>query len=247
MKTYKNVGLYKLCRIFPEDTTRFPVEEANKILKDDAPRTFVTEDYIVDFEEVWENQIQYYDFVEYGKVSERENLTRLIEDAKSGKIDQICIYSLWDFWHSPKKLLDTINELKSLPNPVGIRFIHLSSPCVFDMFSLNEKECKVIMQECEEVEKAALDFKAVQANNSFIKQGLTRAVINGHLDAMMLLEFFDDYFIIPFQATWQDIQRELGTSEEDSKAIHDIWEPSKEGLYKIIKWGSQEILQYYLA
>ena len=247
MKTYKNVGLYKLCRIFPEDTTRFPVEEANKILKADAPRTFVTEDYIEDFEEIWENQIQYYDFVEYGKVSERENLTRLIEDAKSGKIDHICIYSLWDFWHSPKKLLDTINKLKALPKPVGIRFIHMSTPCVFDKCSLNEKECNVIMQESEILERIVLDFKAVQANKSFIRKGLIRAAIKGHLDATMLLEFFDDCFIIPFQATWQEVQRELGTSEEDSQAILDIWEPSKEGLYKIIKWGSQEILQYYLA
>lgn len=247
MKTYKNVGLYKLCRIFPEDTTQFPVEKANKKLKEDAPRAFVSEDDISDFDEAWENQINYYDLVEYGEVSERENLARLIEDAKSGKIDHICIYSLWDFWHSPKKLLDTINELKSLPKPVGIRFIHLSSPCVLDMCSLNEKECNVIMQESEQVEKAALDFKVVQANNSFIKKGLTCAVINGHLDAMMLLEFFDDYFIIPFEPTWQEVQKELGTSEEDSKAIHDIWKPSEDGLDKIIKWGSQEILQYYLA
>lgn len=103
------------------------------------------------------------------------------------------------------------------------------------------------MQESEILEKIALDFKAVQANKSFIRNGLIRAAIKGHLDATMLLEFFDDYFIIPFQATWQEIQRELGTSEEDSRAILDIWEPSKEGLYKIIKWGSQGILQYYLA
>lgn len=247
MKTYKNVGLYKLCRIFPQDTNQSSIDEANQKLIEDAPRTFITEDDIKSFEEEWENQTQYYDLVEYGKASERENLTRLIEDAKSGKIDHICIYSLWDFWHSPKKLLDTINELKALPKPVGIRFIHLSTPCVFDKCTLNEKECNVIMQESEILEKIALDFKAVQANKSFIRNGLIRAAIKGHLDATMLLEFFDDYFIIPFQATWQEIQRELGTSEEDSRAILDIWEPSKEGLYKIIKWGSQGILQYYLA
>ena len=247
MKTYKNVGLYKLCRIFPQDTNQSSIDEANNKLKKDAPRTFITEDYIADFEEVWENQTVYYDLVEYGKESDRENLTRLVEDAKAGKINHICIYSLWDFWHSPKKMVDTINELKSLPKPVGIRFLHLSSPCVFDKCTLNEKECNVIMQESETLEKIALDFKSVQANKSFIKKGLTRAVIKGYLDSTMLLEFFDDCYIIPFEATWQEIQRELGTSEEDSKAIHDIWEPSEDGLNKIIKWGSQEILQYYLA
>jgi len=67
MKTYKNVGLYKLCRIFPENAERFSGEEANKIIKADAPLSFLTEDDITDFEEVWENQTIYYDFAEYGK------------------------------------------------------------------------------------------------------------------------------------------------------------------------------------
>ncbi len=247
MRTYKNVGVYRLCRIFSEDTTRFPIEEANRLLKEDASRSFITEDDIVDFDEEWENHTVYYDFAEYGKECERENLTRLIEDAKIGNIDHICIYSLWDFWHSPKKLADTINELKSLPVPVGIRFYHCSSPCVFNQCTLDEKECKVIIQESEIVEKIALDFLSVQANRSFIRKGLTRAIINEHLDAVMLLEFFNDYFIIPFNPSWQEIQNELGTDEKDSKAIHDVWSPSKEGLNKIIVWGFQGILQYYLA
>lgn len=247
MKTYKNVGLYKLCRIFPEKTTRFSVEEANKIIKTDAPLPFLTEDDITDFEEKWENQTVYYDFAEYGQECERENLTRLIEDAKSGKIDHICIYSLWDFWHSPNKLVETINELKSLPTPVGIRFYHCSSPCVFNKCTLDEKECRVIMQESELVERIILDFKSVQANKRFISKGLTRAVINKHLDTVMLLEFFADFYILPFSPSWQEIQKELGTSEKDSKALRDVWAPSKEGLTKIIRWVTQEILQYYLA
>ena len=247
MKTYKNVGLYKLCRIFPENAERFSVEEANKIIKADAPLSFLTEDDITDFEEVWENQTIYYDFAEYGKECERKNLTRLIDDAKSGKIDHICIYSLWDFWHSPRKLQDTINELKSLPTPVGIRFYHCSSPCVFDKCTLKEKECNIIMQESEKVERIALDFKCIQANKSFIKRGLTRAVINEHLDSVMLVEFLEDFFIIPFKPSWQEIQKELGTNEEDSKALHDVWSPSKDGLNKLIRWGAQDILKYYLA
>ena len=180
-------------------------------------------------------------------ICERENLTRLIEDAKSGKIDHICIYSLWDFWHSPKKLVDTINELKSLSAPVGIRFYHCSTPCVFDKCTLNEKEYGVIIQESEKVEQIEKDFISAQSNKGILTRGLTRAVIKSHIDSIMLLEFFNDYFIIPFEPTWQEIQIELGTSEEDSMAIHDIWSPSEDGLNKIIKWGSQKILQYYLT
>ena len=247
MKTYKNVGVYKLCRMFPEDTTRFPIGEANKIIQENAPRTFITEDDINFFEEVWDNHTVYYDFAVYGKICERKNLTRLIEDAKSGKIDHICIYSLWDFWHSPKKLVDTINELKSLSAPVGIRFYHCSTPCVFDKCTLNEKEYGVIIQESEKVEQIEKDFISAQSNKGILSRGLTRAVIKSHIDSIMLLEFFNDYFIIPFEPTWQEIQIELGTSEEDSMAIHDIWSPSEDGLNKIIKWGSQKILQYYLT
>lgn len=247
MKTYKNVGLYKLCRIFPENATRFPVEEANETIRTDAPLSFLTEDDISDFEEKWKKQTVYYDLVEYGQECERENLTRLIEDAKNGKIDHICIYSLWDFWHNPNKLVETINELKSLPTPVGIRFYHCSSPCVFNKSSLDEKECKIIIQEIEVVEKIALNFKSVQANKSFISKGLTRAVINEHLDSVMLVEFLTDFYILPFSPSWQEIQKELGTNEADSKALKDVWSPSKDGLNKIIRWGAQDILQYYLA
>lgn len=247
MKTYKNVGLYRLCRMFPETTTRFSIEEANKTISEDARRPFLMEDDVIDFEEKWENQTVYYDLVEYGQECERENLTRLIEDAKSGKIDHICIYSLWDFWHSPNKLVETINELKALPTPVGIRFYRCSSPCVFSKCTLEEKECKVIMRESENVEKIALDFLSVQANKSFISKGLTRAVINKHLDSVMLLEFWADFYIIPFSPSWKEIQKELGTSELDSKSLQDIWSPSKEGQTKIIQWATQEILQYYLA
>lgn len=233
--------------MFPEDTTRFPIGEANKIIQENASHAFITEDDTNFFEEVWDNHTVYYDFAVYGKICERENLTRLIEDAKSGKIDHICIYSLWDFWHSPKKLVDTVNELKSLSAPVGIRFYHCSTPCVFDKCTLNEKEYGVIIQESDKVERIEKDFISLQSNKGILSRGLTRAVIKSHIDSIMLLEFFNDYFIIPFEPTWQEIQIELGTSEEDSMAIHDIWSPSEDGLNKIIKWGSQKILQYYLT
>ena len=85
MKTYKNVGVYKLCRMFPEDTTRFPIGEANKIIQENAPRTFITEDDTNFFEEVWDNHTVYYDFAVYGRICERENLTRLIEDRELKK------------------------------------------------------------------------------------------------------------------------------------------------------------------
>lgn len=87
----------------------------------------------------------------------------------------------------------------------------------------------------------------MQSNKGILSRGLTCAVIKSHIDSIMLFEFFNDYFIIPFEPTWQEIKIELGTSEEDSMAIHDIWCPSEDGLNKIIKWGSQEILQYYLT
>jgi len=103
------------------------------------------------------------------------------------------------------------------------------------------------MQESEKVERITLDFKCVQANKSFIKRGLSHAVINEYLDSVMLVEFFEDFFIIPTKPSWQEIQKELGTNEEDSKALHDVWSPSKDGLNKLIRWGAQDILKYHLA
>lgn len=234
MKVYKNVGVYVLCRIGKHADAEYYRHNA-KI------------NYFVPNDEKWENIVFYMDDIELGKVSDRVNLQKLINDALSGKIDRIYIYSMWDFYHNPQRLFDTIRNLSSMANPIRmtVNSRRRNPPMIID--STDETGMFYMLQEVLANQEAENNFMFAVANWSSLSDQLKVLMVSCHIDAVMLYSYLIDYQLSPREMEWEDLQKEIGLSDEDTYCLSECWMPSDEGLVKILNWTESQLLYYYLS
>lgn len=234
MKVYKNVGVYVLCRI-------------GKYADAEIYRHDAKSNYFVPSDEKWENVIFYTDDIELGKVSDRANLQKLINDAMSGNIDRIYIHTMWDFWHNPQRLFDNVRNLNSLPTPVKmtINSRRRNPPIIMD--STEDRGLFYMLQEILANQETENSFMFAAANWNYISDELKKLMVSSQIDADMLYSYFIDFQISPRDIEWEDLQKEIDLSDEDTNSIRECWIPSDDGLLKILNWSENQMLQYYLA
>lgn len=234
MKVYKNVGVYVLCRI-------------GKYADAESYHHNAKANYFVPSDEVWENIIFYTDDIELGKVSDRANLQKLINDAMFGKIDRIYIHTMWDFWHNPQRLFDTVRNLNSLPNPVNMTVNSQRKNPPMMMSSMDELGLFYMLQEILANQETENSFMFAAANWDYISDKLKKLMVSSQIEADMLYSYFIDFQMSPRDVEWADLQKEIGLSDEDINCVRECWIPSDEGLVKILNWSENQILHYYLA
>ena len=235
MKQYKNVGVYTICRTHPKGDI-------------ESHRQIAQQVGVFAMNDKWESYEMYIDEVSIGTTCNRSNLNRLINDALSGKVDLIYMNSLWDVWHNPQRFIETANMLRSLNEPVGIIIPKGVNPhCPTMMNSLDKESFDRMMYEVLELQKADIDLMFLAANYDVLSKELLHLIFTHRIDNDMLYTYFIDFIMGARDLEWADIQNEIGLSDEDIKLMQLAWNPTDEGIDKIIKWGLRDILSYYLA
>lgn len=235
MKKYKNVGVYTICRTHSKgdiNAYRNMAKEVGFFAKNDS----------------WENFEMYIDEVSIGAVCDRNNLKRLVNDALSGKIDLIYMGSIWDLWHNPQHFVETANMLRSFETPIGIIIPKGITPhCPAMLNSLDNESFNRMIYEVLELQKADMDLMFLAANKDYISKESLLEIFAHRIDHDMLYTFFVDFILGARDLDWLDLKSKIGLSDDDIRFLQLGWHPADEGLKKIIEWGLNDILAYYLA
>ena len=235
MKKYKNVGVYTICRTHSKgdiDTFRHMAEDVGVFAQNDS----------------WENYEMYIDEVSIGSVCDRASLKRLINDALSGKIDLIYIGSIWDLWHNPQHFVETANMLRSFDTPIGIVLPKGITPhCPVMLNSLDNESYNRMIYEVLELQKADIDLMFLAANKEHVSKETLLNIFTHRVDHDMLYNFFVDFILGARDLDWLDLKTEIGLSDDDIHFLQLAFHPTDEGIERIIEWGLNDILAYYLV
>ncbi len=235
MKEYKKVGIYAICRVHPNGN----IEEFKRATKMQCELIMYSET---------KNFEIYMDVANVGTVCERTNLNKLINDALSGEIDHIYILSIWDLWHNSQRFIEVVNMLRSITQPIGITISKGINPhCPVMMNSLDNDGFDRMMYEVLELQKAEIDLMFLAANQDAISKELLRTIFIHRIDQDMLYTYLVEFDALANEKEWEDLQKEVGLSDNDMKLLQMSWHPSNEGIDKITSWGLKQILAYYLV
>lgn len=235
MKQYKNVGVYTICRTHPKGNL-------------EAHRQLAKQVGVFAMNDKWENYEMYIDEVSIGTTCDRTNLNRLINDALSGKVDLIYIDSIWDLWHNPQHFVETANMLRSLNEPIGVLIPKGINPhCPPMLNSLDHESFERMIIEVLELQKADIDLMFLAANKDYISKGTILNIFAHRIDRDMLYDFFIDFILGARDLDWLDLKSEIGLSDDDIRFLQLAFHPTDEGIERIIEWGLNDILAYYLA
>lgn len=234
MKVYKNVGVYVLCRI-------------GKHADAEIYRNSAKDNYHKPNDEIWENTVVYTDDVELGKVAERENLRRLINDALYGKIDRIYIPNAWDFWHNPQELFNTVRTFNSMSNPINISFDCRRRNPPVRANTTEDTGILTVLQEILEIQRIENTFMFIAANATCLSEQIKCDLLSWFITPEMLSDYLFDFHIVARDMEWEDLQKEIDLSEQDIHSLEERWTPSRDGVIKILNWSENQFLQYYLA
>lgn len=229
-----NIGIYSLCRILSVgDKDYFQNEAKHKALRHLA----------VDQKEY----TLYMDEVKLGETSNRSELDRLFQDAKDGKIGHIVIADVLDLWHSPQKIYEMVQQVKS-SNPATViqayptsGYWSLRNPVPFD-----DWENSLILNVLHAA-RTVNDLTFVYDNYKTLDKRVRNIIISRSIDPEMIEDYLVSFYLESRNMESDEFARQIGIEGNSIDLIVDCWRPNIKQQDMMIEIFGKELIAFYLA
>lgn len=230
----EEIAVYSLCRISPKgDIEHYRREAKSKCWQNLHPDE--------------ENIHLYVDEVIIGEKSERTELNRMFQDTIDGKFDRIIISDVLDLWHSPQKILDTLQTINQSKKAVTILSFPPSD--YWQMYypaSHDGYEGQLIYQSLQAYTMVN-ELQFLYDNYDLLSKEMRNKIIAQNIDPDMFEQYLIQYYLEPRDMEIENFADSIGIKSNNIDVIKECWCPSIKLQDLIIEMFGKEFIAYYLA